>query len=172
MTQNNRQTLGYQHLWDWTRNLTKVASPEALPTDLSEFVAPLLNICTEGALQREIKDVLDELNIMLYLQNQQLDVIKSFVNHAKSLLEPKDQPGMSPAASPTSPNFPASPASNRPVADRDLELRKKNFAWFVRMSDKLVDSVKARVGELEALKHSAESVSGSVSLHFSLSRQK
>ncbi|KAI7786673.1 hypothetical protein LA080_002784 [Diaporthe eres] len=67
--QNNRQTLGYQHLWDWTRNLAKVASPGALATDLSEFVAPLLNISTESALQREIKYVLDELSIMLYLQN-------------------------------------------------------------------------------------------------------
>lgn len=110
---------------------------------------------------------------MLYLQNQQLDVIKSFVNHARSLLDPKDQPGMSPAASPTSLNFPGSPtsaASNRPVIDRELELRKKNFAWFTRMSDALVDSVKARIEELETLKQSAESVSGSVSLHYTLFR--
>lgn len=133
---------------------------------MSEFVAPLLNISTEGALQREIKDVLDELGIMLYLQNQQLDVIKSFVNHAKTLLDPKGEPGMSPATSPTSPNFSGSPtsaASSRPTIDKDLEIRKKNFAWFTRMSDNLVDSVKARIEELEALKQSAESVSGSVS---------
>lgn len=105
---------------------------------------------------------------MLYLQNQQLDVIKSFVNHAKSLLDPKNQLGMSLAASPPSLNFPGSPTSavsNCPLTDKDLESRRKDLTWFTTMSDNLVDSIKARIEELEDLKQSAESVSDSVSFH-------
>lgn len=128
-------------------------------------MAPLLNISTEGALQREIKDVIDELSIMFYLQNQQLDVIKSFVSHSRTLLDPKDQPGMSRAASPTSLTFSGSPTSAASNRDRDFELRQKNFSWFTRMSENLINSVESRIGEIVALKQSAESVSGSVRSH-------
>lgn len=146
-----------------------MASPGALPNDLSEFVAPLLNISTEGELQQEIKDIIDELSIMIYLQNQQLNVIKSFVNHSKQLLEPKYQPG-SPAISPSSPTFSgaqagASPASPKsPVTSHMRELRtNRNLEWFARISGDLVNSAESRIAELQTLKDSAKSTSDSVS---------
>lgn len=134
----------------------------SFPADLSEFVAPLLNISTEGRLQEEIKDIIDELSIMLYLTTQQLEVIKSFVNHVSKMLDPKYQVGSPPAGSPTSPTsaggFSASPDSgNAPDSSK-----KRNFDWFTRMSADLVNSVEDGLAELMALKESAKSTSESV----------
>lgn len=162
--QNNKQTLSYEHLWDWTRRLAKVASPGAIPTDLSHFVAPLLNISTEGGLQREIKDVIDELNIMIYLQSQQLEVIKSFKKQAEALLSARFHLG----SPPTSPLFPAIPASAQINKASDLRSGNKNFDWFQRMSQDLVVAVEGRIAELQTLKDSAESTSASVSIVFIL----
>ena len=45
-------------------------------SDMTSFVFPLLNINPEGKLQREVKDIVDELDIMLLINRQQLEVIE------------------------------------------------------------------------------------------------
>lgn len=132
---------------------------------MSAFVAPLLNISTEGELQREIKDVIDELDIMIYINTQQKEVMKKFVKDVGHLLNPyeTEQGNLSPIQ--TSPTRPTSPSCffDRPAeAQKDKELLF-NYKWFVRTSQELVDDVEDRIAELEGLKRSAESTSKSVS---------
>ncbi|CAN8104755.1 unnamed protein product [Discula destructiva] len=173
---NNRQTLSYHHLWDWTKSLAKAASPGALPTDMSKFVAPLLNISTEGELQQEIKDVIDELNIMLYLQSQQLEVIRSFRSHARKLLDPKDQLGSGPA-SPTLSNMSPSSPNMASIGRRNVETnpdssKMKKLDWLTKTSQDLVNLVETRITELRALKESAESTSSSLDNLLGLKQQQ
>jgi hypothetical protein len=48
----------------------------------------LLDINPEGELLREVKDILDELHIMLNIKNKQQRVFKQFRKHVTSILAP------------------------------------------------------------------------------------
>jgi hypothetical protein len=53
----------------------------------------LLNITAEGRLQREIKDIIDELDIMINVVKQQEEVITRFTKLAPEILHPFGKPG-------------------------------------------------------------------------------
>lgn len=126
---------------------------------MSSFVAPLLNISTEGELQREIKDVIDELDIMIYINNQQLEVMKKFAKDVGDLLNPDgDGRRFNASSPPTSPT-----ASSAEQREAKHTKRSSNYSWFRRTAQELLDDVEDRIKELNGLKQSAESTSKSVS---------
>lgn len=57
--------------------------------DVEEQAKSLLDINPEGDLSREIKDVLDELHIMLNIKSKQQRVLKDFQKHIKYNLAPE-----------------------------------------------------------------------------------
>jgi hypothetical protein len=57
--------------------------------DVEEQAKSLLDINPEGDLSREIKDVLDELHIMLNIKSKQQRVLKDFQKHIKYILAPE-----------------------------------------------------------------------------------
>jgi hypothetical protein len=56
--------------------------------DIEEQAKSLLDVNPEGDLSREIKDVLDELHIMLNIKSKQQRVLKDFQRHVKFVLAP------------------------------------------------------------------------------------
>lgn len=156
---------------------------------MSEFIAPLLNISTEGGLQREIKDVIDELEIMISIYMQQITVMKKFVNNVVDLLKSTsskesgknnlstaspDPNTYTPASSPPKDDQSAVPSHpitstavsstpNQREADHN-EKRPQKHKLFSRKAQELLDDVEERFAELKRLKRSAESTSHSVSL--------
>lgn len=119
---------------------------------MSDFVIPLLNINKEGQLQREIKDIIDELDIMIYISSQQRDVIKKFKKEVTHILDPS---GTWKDKLPTT-----------PIGDSKDDKKKKpydDYFWFVNTADELLGDVDDQIGELEGLRKSAESTSTSVS---------
>ena len=56
--------------------------------DADDKAKSLLDINPEGALLREIKDILDELHIMINIKNQQHQVFKQFQQHVKHMIAP------------------------------------------------------------------------------------
>jgi soluble P-type ATPase len=117
--------------------------------DISDFVAPLLNISTEGNLQREIKDVIDELDIMIHIYMQQKDVVKKFKRDVERLLQLHQQ------------------GKKEPHQQGKKELHqqgKKEKKEFGASAQGLMDDVDDRIAELRSLKRSAESTSTSVGL--------
>lgn len=158
MSQNNKQTISFEHLWEWTGKLGSFAKPGHLPANLSDFVIPLLNINKEGKLQREIKDIIDELDIMIYISIQQRDVIKKFKKEVTHILDPhgiwKDK------------------LTTTPINDEKGDGKKAHsdqkahddYFWFANSADELLGDVDNQIGELEGLKKSAMSTSTSVSI--------
>lgn len=130
--------------------------------DLSEFVPPLLNIGPEGELQREIKDVMDELDIMLHLTHQQKEVIKRFKKNVEHLMDPQGRW----IASPQSPNWFPGQANGTQAGKEELEETRKrdNHQWFRVCAEDLLCDVEDRIEELEGLLKSAGSTSASVRL--------
>ena len=57
--------------------------------DTSELHVPLLDINPEGRLQREIKDILEELDIMILVNRTQRDVLRDLIMHVEHILDPK-----------------------------------------------------------------------------------
>lgn len=155
--QNNKQTISFEHLWEWTGKLGNFARPGYLPANLSDFVIPLLNINKEGQLQREIKDIIDELDIMIYITTQQRDVIKKFKKEVMHILDPsgiwKDK-------------LPNTPISD--LTDENKRKRHNDYFWFVNTAEELLGDVDDQIGELKGLRKSAESTSTSVSLSVKL----
>ncbi|KAL2284203.1 hypothetical protein FJTKL_09172 [Diaporthe vaccinii] len=157
---NNKQTISFEHLWEWTGKLGNFAKPGYLPANLSDFVIPLLNINKEGQLQREIKDIIDELDIMIYISSQQRDVIKKFKKEVTHILDPsgtwKDKPPTSPISDFTEGN----------------DKKRYDYFWFVKTADELLGDVDDQIGELEGLRKSAESTSTSLDHLLNLKQQQ
>lgn len=146
-------------------------------TNIDTFIPPFLVINNEIALQREVKDIIDELDVMIHICFQQKGIIRKFTNSVAKLLEPQEirkpaKPKASPILPfPTSPFFPTSPTSHitlptSPGTSIDYqkakEIRSYNQRWFMKTSQELLGSVDDRIAELQGLRKSAESASNSV----------
>ncbi|KAH6856111.1 hypothetical protein B0I37DRAFT_302218 [Chaetomium sp. MPI-CAGE-AT-0009] len=90
----NQHTTSFQHLWHWTKKASSVyrsASISKQYGDTAELHVPLLDIHPEGKLQREIKDILDELEIMINLTRRQREIIGRYCKHVENILDPDGQ---------------------------------------------------------------------------------
>src|SRR5579871_2481996 len=84
--QANKQTVAYEHFWNYTQEASKIyKSKDAVET--SSMAKALLDINPEGKLVREIKDILDELNIMIQIKKYQGRVLGEFMKHASHISE-------------------------------------------------------------------------------------
>lgn len=145
--------IGFRHLREHTQRLAKLADKGAWDTEhLSGFVAPLLNVSSEGELQREIRDIIDEIDIMIYIGNQQKEVMKKFKKDVEHLLD-KDKRWREKTAT--------EPQKKDEEADKN---RREDYNWFVVNAEELLCDVEDRITELLGLRKSAESTSAGVSL--------
>jgi hypothetical protein len=141
---------------------------------------PLLDIHPEGKLQREVKDILDELDIMISITRRQRELIRRFCKHVENILDPEglwrhgsddqshvtivnDDLNDENRTVPEGIQAPkAKPPSDGKKGDRDR--RKNHLDWFRMQSQDLLCEVGDRIDELEGLRESAKSTAQSVSI--------
>ncbi|KAK3312035.1 hypothetical protein B0H66DRAFT_101740 [Apodospora peruviana] len=156
----NKQAVAFDHLWVWTSKIANLTYPSPF-SDVTAFVFPLLNINPEGKLQREIKDIVDELDIMLMINRQQLEVIRKFVKHAEDILDPagvwRGLKGLD---------------SSCDDETDDLKKKRQDYLWFKTQADELLDDIGSHISELEGLRSSAESTSSSLDNLLGLMQQQ
>ena len=147
--------MAFDHLWIWTSKLANLRYPNPF-SDINALVFILLNVNPEGKLLREIKDVLDELDIMLWVSKRQQDVIQKFTKQAERILDPAGtwSNGKSPAVKPSEPD----------KESEEEEKRRVDFLWFHTQAEELLCGIESHIGELTGLRNSAESTSASVSI--------
>ncbi|KAK2055771.1 hypothetical protein LY76DRAFT_661308 [Colletotrichum caudatum] len=174
-TPRNKQTMLFQHLWHWTEKASKIYNSKSKYEDTAQLHASLLNINLEGKLQREIRDIIDELEIMIHVNNKQKEVIKRFVKNVENIYDPsgtwRDET-LSPDGerdylrSRYADDDPQSKGRNRePKSKEDkqkLGREKDEFTWFRKQAYDLISDVGDRIAELEGLRKSAESTSQGV----------
>jgi hypothetical protein len=85
--QMHKQTLAFERLWRWTKKARTIYKSRARAA-ASKLHVPLLDITPEGELEKEIKDILEELGIMIYVNNTHLEVLNQFIRHVKHILDP------------------------------------------------------------------------------------
>jgi hypothetical protein len=185
--QNNKTTIAYEHFWEITRRLSKVYKDISIDDDVEERAKSLLDINPEGDLSREIKDILDELHIMINIKSKQQRVLKEFQKHVEYILAPelaiaKD---MGTARVPTliapkSPEKQRPNAANGAVEERNdaevskekmemanyppkVEYAEKDVKWTMEFAIRLSADLENRIVDLNHLKESAEHTEKAVS---------
>ncbi|CAP61248.1 uncharacterized protein PODANS_3_11520 [Podospora anserina S mat+] len=163
-TETNQHTISFQHVWHWTQKASKIYRSRSKYIDSSDLHVPLLDIHPEGKLQREVKDIIDELDIMIHVHKKQREVIKRFCKHVEHILDPdgrwkegavQHDRGTSRRAHSTTENM---------EKYIKMEEKRDQLLWFRMQSQELLAEVDDRLDELEGLKKGAESTAQSVSL--------
>lgn len=111
----------------------------------------LLNVTPEAELQREIRDIVDELDIILHIAKQQKDMISRFVKFANQIIEAD-----------VDKYKPENGLSSSQVAT--LKLLRQQQSAFKTHSDDLSSEIEDRIQELTGMKESALSTAGNVSV--------
>lgn len=173
--------MSFHHLWHWTKRASQLYVSKFKYEDASHLHPPLLNINPEGKLQREIKDIIDELDIMININNKQKEVIKRFTKHVENIYDssgewrnnsrsPDDDRDYRKTASSRASSLERKldesnekEAKEVKEAKRIRERERQEFIWFRKQAYDLISDVGDRVLELEGLRKSAESTAQGVS---------
>ncbi|KXH38946.1 hypothetical protein CSIM01_06083 [Colletotrichum simmondsii] len=179
-TLQNKQTVSFQHLWHWTEQASKVYHSKSAFEDTSHLHVPLLNINPEGKLQREIKDIIDELDIMIHVNGKQREVIKRFVKHVENIYDPSGKWRDETLSPDGNRDYFRSRSMSRggeeirstEEARKQEEREKDEFTWFRKQAYDLISDVDDRMNELESLRKSAETTSQGIKDLLDLKQQQ
>lgn len=148
---------------------------------LSEFHTPLHDVNPEGTLEQEINGIVEELGIMIHIKRAEKDVLQSFVDNARQILNPGDaaeaqkRPG-SPVVTRVD-DYPSrqmvsdgrsrtpSPARGSKSLSSSKEADRAAYQWFCTNASELLKRVDQRISQLKGLESSAKSTAEMVSLH-------
>ncbi|KZL69939.1 ankyrin repeat protein [Colletotrichum tofieldiae] len=163
----NKQTVSFQHLWHWTERASKIYNSNSKYEDTAHLHVSLLNINPEGKLQREIKDIIDELDIMIHVNNKQKEVIKRFVKNVENIYDPSGtwrdetlspdgerdylRSGSMSRAGDDSRDKTGNGKSKSKKDEQKMEREKDEFTWFRKQAYDLISDVGDRITELEGL---------------------
>lgn len=153
MPQAQKSTISFEHLWHWANELAKAPTNKSSWVDLSQLHVALLNITPERKLQRETKDIIEELGIMLYISKKQKEVLKSFKRHASTLLDPEGF-------------FRDGENLHVVMSDKVHEGREDKLIWnrFRAHAEEVLQEHEDHMEELEGLQRGAEHVNRNVSI--------
>lgn len=166
-----KQTDAFEKLWRWTERASKMYRRLPGAGVLSKLHIPLLDINPEGKLEKEIKDIVEELGIMAYIKRAEKDVLQSFVTNALQILDPGD--AVEVKKYPESPSVTSadgrpqteSPARSSESLPSSKEADRAAHRWFSANASELIKRVDQRISQLEELERSATSTAEMVSLH-------
>lgn len=152
---------------------------------MSGLHRPVLDINNEGKLDKEIKDIVEELGMMLHIKKAEKDVLGSFVDHACRILHPENRHKVRGSQKRnldcrlvplgrdyrTDPRTVAhfvlkveSPSGGEETIHSDDEQKDgTTYSWFKANADELLKRVEQHISELEELQRTAESTSNMVS---------
>lgn len=131
----------------------------------------LLNVSLEADLQREIRDIIDELDIVLHIVQQQQDMITRFKKFAEQIMgsdieemEAKMKKALQAEKDQVTDNnkvcfFPAGATATKKDALEILRQQKREFG---AKAEVLLSEVEDRIKEIGGLKKSAESTAQNV----------
>ncbi|TGJ87834.1 hypothetical protein E0Z10_g958 [Xylaria hypoxylon] len=152
----HKQTMAFHRLWRWTDEARKIFRSKGY-TDTSELHIPLLDINPEGKLEREIEDIIEELDIMLHITHTHEDIVKSFIEQAEHIIDPDGK---------------LSTGSNsHSRKDSDPTEEEKDYQSFKLKAEECKERVNCHVKDLESLRKSAKNAADDV-LHLLTMKQQ
>ncbi|KAI1407149.1 hypothetical protein F5Y13DRAFT_206631 [Hypoxylon sp. FL1857] len=166
-----KHTAAFDRLWRWTDDAGEIYRTNT-NGDTSGLHVQLLDINPEGKLEREIKDIIEELDIMIQVMREHKRTLTAFFANAENILDPFGEFGddlqkrqkrkmISGYLWDKSSKRPEDLTALRNAIDNpgsdDTMLKKKqdDYDWFKLNADERLESVMERIGELEELRKSA-----------------
>ncbi|KAI5863862.1 hypothetical protein GGS23DRAFT_620694 [Durotheca rogersii] len=178
----HNQTLAFEKLWHWTDDARKIYQTKT-KGDISELYVPLLDINPEGKLEQEIKDIIEELDIMIYITKIYKRILSQFILNAESVLDPEGEFSPDEKRSKTGRSLRVK-FRNRESEPRGAqqqggeaepgskENKQKDYDWFKINADERLKIVGGRIEELEELRTSAVNTTDSVKDLLELKQQQ
>lgn len=131
----------------------------------------LLDINPEGELLREIKDIIDELFIMMQIKTQEQTVIQTFVKNINRLIHPISGGGEHSIDNRSENSLPGSrrhiqPSlsfGNLPAIQFEHDSDSEDYDLTITSAMELLDRIDNQLSELSYLKEAAENASLAVS---------
>lgn len=173
--QMHKQTVAFERLWRWADNASDIYKSNG-NGDASELHVTLLDIHPEGQLEREIKDIVEELDIMIHITKVHEKMLSAFTSNAENLLDPfgkfgenKKREMISNTLRGETKRIAESLAEyekerETPAGDvkSAFEKRRDDYNWFKLNADELLETIKGRIDELEELRKIAGRTADSV----------
>lgn len=181
----NLHTISFQHVWHWTQEASKIYRARSKYVNSSDLHVSLLDINPEGKLQREVKDILDELDIMLHVHKRQRDIMKRYRRHVEHILDPKNrlsgdgfvdedtsEPSRKSSGNASMRSGRNSTSDEQLATDEEETRRREQLGWFRVQYQELLSEVNDRIDELEGLRAGAKSTADSVNDLLALKQQQ
>ncbi|KAK4237256.1 hypothetical protein C8A03DRAFT_34787 [Achaetomium macrosporum] len=178
----HKHTILFQRVWHWASKASEVFNSKTARAEGLNLHQPFIDIQPEAKLQQEIKDIIDELDMMLHIYKKQREVMRRFCKHVEHILDPDgrwkegdmydmnhEQAGN--ASSEQSQTVSPEDAERQRKKDEAAE-KCKQLYWFRMQSRELLSEVDDRIDELEGLKQAAQSTAQSVNDLLSLKQQQ
>ncbi|KAK1749788.1 magnesium transport protein cora [Echria macrotheca] len=136
----------------------------------------LLNINPEGNLLKEVKDVVDEILIMMRIKEQQQTAMESLVKHIRRVMMPMARPRKAtPSQVSTSWDVvlgAAMDGENGPYVDDEEHDKRERARQTLTRADHLLADLSERISELQALLQIAQNTSASLKDILTLKQQQ
>jgi len=171
MKQSHKTTIAFDHFWEFTRLTSKRynAQEEGEPETraVQNMQKTLLDINPEGALLREIKDILDELFIMTLIKNQEESVARTFFKLVRNIMLPSSSNSIRTHSDISLPDMraprPSFTLDSRPRLTFDQHVGDEGDLEFtMNLAMDLADSISDQLQELGYLKAAAERTEAAV----------
>uniref|UniRef100_A0ABR1SRN4 Ankyrin repeat protein n=1 Tax=Apiospora rasikravindrae TaxID=990691 RepID=A0ABR1SRN4_9PEZI len=168
-------TVAFDTLWAWTEQWKANNSMKSKSRTTDLHVA-LLDINPEGRLQREIKDIIEELEIMIHINRTHKTILASFINQVTQIMDPngrlKSRFSMTKVDDEHIEGTVPNPKIKR-GSRKDSEMpNKADYDRFESKGAELLGKVSSRIEELEELRRSAQSTSDSIKDLLALKQQQ
>ncbi|KAK0642224.1 hypothetical protein B0T16DRAFT_381461 [Cercophora newfieldiana] len=136
----------------------------------------LLNINPEGNLLKEVKDIVDEITIMMRIKEQQQTVMESLVKHIRRVMTPlartPKKKTMSQDSSAWDVVLGAAMEGDSPYADEISARQRENAKRTIGRADQLLVDLGERMAELKALLKIAQNTSAALKDILTLKQQQ
>ncbi|KAI0835885.1 hypothetical protein F5Y06DRAFT_298986 [Hypoxylon sp. FL0890] len=182
----HKQTAAFERLWRWTDDARKVYRSKG-NGDTSELHVPLLDINPEGKIEREIKDIVEELDIMIHITKTHKKILTRFIANAETILDPFGLFGDSKKRELTGHHLWAKSEKPEEQSEKpeklermrrgkekigELEAEEGDYNWFKLNADERLEEVSSRIEELEELRKTAANTAESVKDLLELKQQQ
>lgn len=161
----NKQTIAFDRLWAWTEQW-KANNSKKNKSRTNELQVSLLDINPEGKLQREIKDIIEELEIMIHINRTHKTILKSFIHQVIHIMDPngqlKNRFSMLKLDDEHTEGSGPAPRTNKTSRKSSGIVNEADYDRFETKAEELLAKVTSRIEELEELRRSAQSTSDSV----------
>ncbi|KAF4949506.1 hypothetical protein FSARC_13450 [Fusarium sarcochroum] len=154
-----KETTSFERLVLWTKK-ARAFYRHPRNSDPNELHVPLLDINPEANMHREIKDIIEELDIMIYVVRSHMRVLEDFITHVQHMLDPE---GIFSYKNMPRGYYPSRMIGQPPsrVGTND-DKQKHTYKFFMLNAEEMRIKMDSRIMELEQLRQSAQSVCDSV----------